>query len=798
MKNKFWLALLPALCLSGQGILLRAQAAVQSSMQSAAKSGRVEGVLKDPSGAVVRRARVLLRGAALGTRLAAQTDPAGRFAFEALPAGRYELRVDVPGFATALVRNVQVTAGGTTPADVTLQIARATSEVRVAGDEDEGDRPLSAGERARRHNVADLAADEAGVALRTNGELATAPVLHGMGSERNRVVINGATVSSSCPNYMNDPLSYASNARAATVKVLAGLTPVSMGGDSLGGTIAVDSNAPVFAEGKELLVESSLTGFTRSNGQAYGGALNEWIAGRHLALGYTGTWAINENYTDGHGHKVTSTYAQSTDHVVALAAEYGRNLFEVEGGIHNTPYEGFVNAQMDMTRNWAESVNAHYRRSFSSGTLDGRLYWQGAWHGMNVGRDKITFPMPMWMPMNTHGRDLGYNLTWHQQLSARHTLQLGNELHRFRLDDWWPPVAGSGMMMAPNTFVDVNNGRRTQLGSFAEVASKWSPKLATILGVRADTVWTNADPVAGYSSMYATDAASFNASSRAHTDSMVDVTATAHYDATPLVAIEAGFARKNRAPNLYERYAWSKMWMAALMIGWYGDGNGYVGNVNLQPESANLISGSLRLRGRSAHAWQVKVAPYVNFLDNYIDVNQLTTKSYTMTTIAKLQFANHAARIYGGDVAGSVVLWDGLSSGLATLRGTGSWLHGERTDSSTPLYQMMPLNARLDLTEEWRELKAGIGMEAVDKKNDVDPNRFEQQTPGYALFNLHASYRKGVFEAGGSADNLLNRGYELPLGGVNEDDFQAGMWMGKLMPLTGRGRSFSFSLSAKF
>ncbi|WP_420238055.1 TonB-dependent receptor [Telmatobacter bradus] len=798
MKNKLWLALLPVFCLCGQSVGMRALAVPQSSVQNQQKTGRIEGVLKDPSGAVVRRARVVLHDASLGTNLTHQSDQMGRFVFDGLPAGRYEVRATVPGFATALLRNVAVADGRTTTADVTLQIATASAEVRVVSDEDEAGRSLSAGERARRHNVADLAADEAGVALRTNGELATAPVLHGMGTERNRVVVNGATVSSSCPNYMNDPLSYASSARAATVKVLAGLTPVSMGGDSLGGTIAVDSNAPVFASDQHLLIESSLTGFTRSNGQAYGGALNEWIANRHFAFGYTGTWALNEDYTDGSGHKVTSTYAQSTNHVVTLASAYGKNLFEVEGGIQNTPYEGFVNAQMDMTRNWSELVNAHFRHTFAAGTLDGRVYWQGAWHGMNVGRDKITFPMAMWMPMNTHGRDLGYSITWMQPLGVRHMLHLGNDMHRFRLDDTWPPVAGSGMMMSPDTFIDINNGRRTRMGTFAELDSKWSPKLATILGLREDTVWTNADAVSGYSSMYASDAASFNASKRSHADPMLDVTATAHYDATPLVAIEAGFARKNRAPNLYERYAWSKMWMAAMMIGWYGDGNAYVGNVNLQPESANLLTGSLRLRGRSTHAWQLKASPYVNFLNNYIDVDQIATDAYTMTTIAELQFANHAARIYGGDLSGNVALWDGLKSGLGTLRGSASWLHGERTDSKTPLYQMMPLNAKLDFTEEWHELQAGMGVEAVDKKHNVDPNRFEQQTPGYTLFNLHASYRKGILEAGGSADNLLNKCYELPLGGVNEDDFQSSMEMNALAPLTGRGRSFSFSLNARF
>ena len=65
---------------------------------------------------------------------------------------------------------------------------------------------------------------------------------------------------------------------------------------------------------------------------------------------------------------------------------------------------------MDLVRNYAESLNLHYRRNFERGALDTHVFWQNTWHSMNIGRDKSTFPMPMWMPMNTHGSDLGYSV----------------------------------------------------------------------------------------------------------------------------------------------------------------------------------------------------------------------------------------------------------------------------------------------------------------------------------------------------------------------------------------------------
>jgi len=40
--------------------------------------------------------------------------------------------------------------------------------------------------------------------------------------------------------------------------------------------------------------------------------------------------------------------------------------------------------------------------------------------------------MPMWMPMDTHGRDLGYSVKLEIPLSERHTFELGNEFQRLR------------------------------------------------------------------------------------------------------------------------------------------------------------------------------------------------------------------------------------------------------------------------------------------------------------------------------------------------------------------------------
>ena len=812
MKSAIALALQVALCLYCGASCVSAQVrpATQPSAMVAGRAaaagdvvnGSVTGVVRDPQGAVVAGAKVELKNIGSGAVWTHETSREGRFAFDGVTAGAYQATVTAAGFALVVVRDVHVVAGHATVVDVTLRIAPLETEVEVEAESESAAamrRTASADEQARSRNSAEMVSEAPGVSLRESGALAGVPALHGMGDERTKIVVDGAAVESSCPNHMNPPLSYAAPAEVSTAIVLAGITPVSLGGDSLGGTVAVEARAPVFASGKRPVhEEASATGFYRSNGEYYGGSFTESVAGRHLAMGYTGTWSTNDDYTDGNGHKVTSTYAQSTDHTVTLAAEGAGNLVTLEAGLHHTPYEGFVNAQMDLVRNYAERLNLHYHRTLESGAVDAHMYWQGTWHSMNIGRDKSSFPMPMWMPMNTHGRDVGYTVKLDLPLRARQTLRVGNELHYFRLDDIWPPVAGTAPYMGPNAFVSINDGRRVRLGTYVEAESKWNAQWTTLFGVRNDTVWTNAGPVSGYSSMYATDADTFNAQNRAHTDPDVDVTALARFEPNTASAYEFGYARKSRAPNLYERYAWSTSWMTSGMIGWFGDGNYYVGNVALKPETANTVSGAARWRGGAERAWALRAAPYVTYIENYVDVDSLATTMYGMSTFAQLQFANHNARIYGGDLDGSVALWNGGRFGQGKIGGVGAWLHGERLDSSTPLYQMMPLNARVNFDEEVKGLAAGVGVEAVDRKKNVDPRRFEPQTPGYTLLDVHASYRKGAFVVSGGADNLLDKAYELPLGGVNMDNFMAGMWMGTIKPVAARGRSGFFSLNARF
>ena len=141
------------------------------------------------------------------------------------------------------------------------------------------------GKQAQVSDTAKLLEDTAGVSLQTGGGVSSLPIIHGLNDDRVKIEVNGMSTPTSCPNHMNPALSYIDRTNIGTITILQGVTPVSMGGDSIGGTISLQSSAPVFAEpGNNLLITGKASSFYRSNGNAFGGSIAAGIANEHARL----------------------------------------------------------------------------------------------------------------------------------------------------------------------------------------------------------------------------------------------------------------------------------------------------------------------------------------------------------------------------------------------------------------------------------------------------------------------------------------------------------------------------------
>ena len=101
--------------------------------------------------------------------------------------------------------------------------------------------------RARTSDTASLLTGLPGVSVYGAGGVSSLPVIRGLADDRLRTQVDGMDLVAACPNHMNPPLSYIDPTAVAHVDVYAGVTPVSVGGDSIGGSIVVRTADPAFA-----------------------------------------------------------------------------------------------------------------------------------------------------------------------------------------------------------------------------------------------------------------------------------------------------------------------------------------------------------------------------------------------------------------------------------------------------------------------------------------------------------------------------------------------------------------------
>lgn len=638
-----------------------------------------------------------------------------------------------------------------------------------------------------------------GYSVAAGGGVSGLPVVNGFADDRIKIRIDGMELTSACANHMNAPLSYIDPQQVQRIRLIAGVTPVSAGGDSIAGTIDVQSNAPVFAQpGAALLTQGSFAVSGRSVNNSVATSVHASAASDTVSIGYSGAYARGHSYEDGHGNTVLASMYESINQSIVLAAKRDGQQLTLRAGVQHIPYQGFPNQYMDMTDNHGQFANLAYQGSFAWGVLDARAYWQQTDHEMGF----FSPERKGTMPMLTHGRNTGYALMASLPTAAGE-LRLGQEWHGFRLDDYWPAVPGS-MMMGPRTYLNINDGKRERTVLFGELETRHDARWTSVLGVRGESVRMDTGDVQSYGTnmMNMPDlmaAKAFNARSRSQRDTNIDASAQATFTPDTASTYEFALARKVRSPNLYERYSWGRGSMAMTMTNWFGDGNGYVGSIDLKPETAYTAAFTADWHGGGEDGWFLRVNPYYSKVDNYIDVDVLASFHPYMKMGANgnlLRFANHDAKLYGANLAWQLPLASSARWGHFMATGNAAYTRGKRSDGGD-LYRMMPFNALFAVEHRLGAWSSRIETKIVARKDRVDARRFEPETGGYALVNLRSSLalsKMASLSAGVS--NLFNRAYADPLGGVYLSGLKANG--GALQALPAEGRSIDLGLQLTF
>jgi len=266
-------------------------------------------VIYHADGSAVAGAQVRLAG----TTRQAQTDAAGSFRFEQVPAGSYLVVVETDRFGAASA-STAVIADETTEVEIPLDLSihgdelvvTATADARTLADLARPVGVLSGDERAlaARGSLGETLSTQPGVNSTFFGAGASRPVVRGQGGNRIRILENGVDsgdVSDTSPDHAValDPLS------AEKIEVVRGAATLLYGSNAIGGVVNViddriaeyRSSSPF--EGLVQLVGGS-NADEKTGAAAVGGALGA------LAWRASGFSRASDDYSSGDGRVVNS------------------------------------------------------------------------------------------------------------------------------------------------------------------------------------------------------------------------------------------------------------------------------------------------------------------------------------------------------------------------------------------------------------------------------------------------------------------------------------------------------------
>jgi iron complex outermembrane recepter protein len=238
-------------------------------------------------------------------------------------------------------------------------------------------------------------------------------------------------------------------------------------------------------------------------------------------------------------------------------------------------------------------------------------------------------------------------------------------------------------------------------------------------------------------------------------------------------------------PSMIERFSW----LPTEASGGLADGNIYVGDPRLTPETAWIAEVGFDWQSSTAYARPVI---YYRRVDNFIQgvpfdaTPGLINTSVEMVSAANgdatpLRFANIDAEIWGADIAFGIRL-----AGPLRLDGVASYVRGRRRDIPDNLYRIAPPNGRLALAWDANDWMLAFEVQGFAAQNRVSTTNSEATTLGYVLANLtgHWLIRDGLrLDAG--IENLFDRQYLEHLAGYNRIA-QSDVPVGARLPGPGR------------
>ncbi len=675
-----------------------------------------------------------------------------------------------------------------------------------------------------------------GGAVNRNGALTSIPQYRGMHTYRVQTHLDGRQPHTAGPNWMDSPLHYMPSSLMDVVQVHRGIAPVRVG-PALGGYIEADSHTSRYSLSEDYEFRARVTADNTSRND--GNSASAFLSASNDQARYHAYGARDEGdeAKSGDGRVPASRYERDF-FGFGMGRQFRQGELTFDYARNNTGESGTPALPMDIDFYHTDLVNLRYRGDLGRWRVEAQLHYQNTDHLMsNYGlRAPPDFSMSMAdiLPpfrgadrrlVFVEGRSVGGKLVGDRPWGDG-TLRLGMDLRQSEND------ATVRDPDAAPFFVDsVSDATTDEYGAFVEWSGALGASWEGDFGVRVQHTRADADPVdhfrptcqmllrANASSdhrKYGRDGSlaargcddptltpmdwmpapamsvgrlsgRYNQADRSQEDTEIDATAVLRYQWGELTELEFGLARKTRAPAYMERYAWVPL----EVNGGLGDGNNYVGDINLKPEESWQIELGLNW-GDGGGKFSPRV--FARRVNDYItgvpaeDEHAIRVSEVLNGDPTPIRFANVDAEFYGADAVFGFPL-----SRDWRLDGTVSYVRGKlresfesqkRADGTTRtirddnVYRIPPLRGLLSVSRALDDWVVAVEVDWAARQSKVsklllddprNPKNHDRPTSGYALYNLRAQYASpsmGLTLSIG-VENLTDRMYVDHMNGFN-------------------------------
>ena len=251
-----------------------------TSILNAQTATRISGTIKDPNGAAVSGAQIVLNNRTTQTERTVTTDPNGNFEFADIAPGEYVLRVSASGFSIVTLP-VQIRTGENKSLDIPLAIEqpRAVVSAEIGNVVERQNVPQAVnviGEQRIMERagavLAQAAQEEAGVNLQRTSPTIGGVFVRGLVGNKVNVYVDGVRFTTGAQRggintffNLNEPTGI------QTIEILRGSNSAQYGSDSLGGTVSLLTKNPVLGVTKPEFHGEFNTNFNSAD-RAFGGS----------------------------------------------------------------------------------------------------------------------------------------------------------------------------------------------------------------------------------------------------------------------------------------------------------------------------------------------------------------------------------------------------------------------------------------------------------------------------------------------------------------------------------------------